>query len=145
MKTIAAALFSVAFITACSTSSNILVGTQRPPIEPEKVKIYAAPPAKFEQVAIIQANSKSSFSFGEQGRVNTVVDRLKKEAASLGANGVLLQGVGDITTGSVGTSFGNATATTMGNTTNAFGSSVGVGAAIRAKSGQGMAIYVTEE
>ena len=39
-----------------------------------------------------------------------LIERLKDEAASLGANGILLEGVGGQQTGTVGTGFGSATA-----------------------------------
>ncbi len=73
-----------------------------------------------------------------QGKTDKVVERLKEEAAKLGANGVLLQGIGDQPAGSVGSGFGSATAS--GN--SAFGVGFGSSAAIYAKSGSGLAIYV---
>jgi hypothetical protein len=65
---------------------------------------------------------------------------LKGEAASLGANGVLLQGVGDQAAGSVGSGFGTATAS--GNSALGFG--FGSSATVYRKSGSGLAIYVTQ-
>jgi hypothetical protein len=43
------------------------------------------------------------FAVTAQGKTNVVMDRLKAEAAKLGANGILLEGVGDQAGGSVGT------------------------------------------
>jgi hypothetical protein len=43
-----------------------------------------------------------------QGTTNVVMDRLKAEAAKLGANGILLEGVGDQAGGSVGTGYATA-------------------------------------
>ena len=70
---------------------------------------------------------------------------MKREAASLGANGVLLAGMGEQQVGSIGNSFGNAYAYGTGSGVNAFGSSSGSSTAIYAKTAQGMAIYVTKE
>ena len=67
-----------------------------------------------------------------------VIDRLKAEAAKLGANGILLSGVGDQASGSVGSGFGTATATGH----SAFGVGFGSSATIFQKKGDGLAIYV---
>ena len=132
------ALLVLALITGCSTSSHVLVGTQRPPISPEQVRIYTHPPEHYEEVAIVGASSRQSFSPGDQAKTDKVIQRLKKEAGQLGANGVLLQGLGDQYAGSVGSGFGSATAS--GHT--AVGSSFGVSAGLFNKTGQGIAIYV---
>ena len=122
----------VILLTACA-SSSILVGKQRPPIDPSQVKVYLTPPAKFEEVALLDASSKSSFAITDQGKMGKVIERLKEEAAKLGANGILLRSTGDQAGGVVGT------ATTTGNFTSGFG------APIFHKSGSGIAIYVTPE
>ena len=67
-----------------------------------------------------------------------MIDRLKKEAASLGANGIVLRDVADQSTGSVGTDLGTAT----GNHT-AMGT--GVSANVFVKSGSAVAIYVSPD
>ena len=131
---------AVSALTACA-SSSILVGTARPPIDPSGVKIYLRPPAKFEEVALLDASSKSSWAISDQGKMDVVVRRLREEAAKLGANGVLIQTRGEQSAGTVGTASGSATA--YGNT--AYGSAMGVGANIFYKVGSGVAIYVIEE
>jgi hypothetical protein len=125
-------------LSACVTS-HVIVGKVRPPISPDQVQLYLHPPAtKYEEVALLESSSKHSFSFTAQGKTNAVVQRLKEDAAKLGANGILLEGVGDKATGSVGTGFGSATG--AGN------SVVGVGfnssGTVFVKSGTGIAIYV---
>ena len=135
-------LVGVAFaglIAGCAASSHVLVGTARPPISPDQVKIYLHAPAKYEEVAVIDASSRGGEpAFTEQQKMNRVIDRLKNQAAKLGANGVLLEGAGDQYAGSVGTGVGTATAT--GN--SAYGTGFGVSAGIFIKSGKGLAIYV---
>src|SRR5882757_3720164 len=58
----------------------------------------------------LDTSSKGAFAFFSQGKTDAVMERLKGEAAKLGANGILLEGVGDQAGGSVGTGFANATA-----------------------------------
>jgi hypothetical protein len=125
-------------LLAGCVSSHVLVGTPRPPITPDQVKIYLHPPAKYDEIAVLESSSRASFAMTAQGKTDKVIERLKEEAAKLGANGVLLQGIGDQPAGSVGSGFGSATAS--GN--SAFGVGFGSSAAIYAKSGSGLAIYV---
>jgi hypothetical protein len=116
------------------TSSHVLVGKQRPPISPMEVQIYLDPPAQFEKVAVLESNNRASFAFTQQQKTNKVIDRLKEEAAALGANGILLQGVGDQYAGSVGT----ANAWASGG--SAYG--IGFSSATYLRVGSGIAIYV---
>jgi len=127
-----------AILLAGCASSHVLVGTARPPISPDQVKVYLHPPAKYEEIAIIDASSRGSPAFTDQQKMNKVINRLKQEAAAVGASGVLLSDVGDQAVGSVGTGFGSATAN--GNT--AVGTGFGVSAGVFQKSGKGLAIYV---
>jgi hypothetical protein len=62
-------------------------------------------------------------------------------ANKLGANGVLLQGIGDQQTGSLGGGVGSASAS--GN--SATGVGVGSSFALTQKAGSGLAIFVSQE
>jgi Short C-terminal domain len=67
-----------------------MVGNARDPIPASKVKIYLHEPSQYEEVAIIEASSKGG-GFGDQAKMEKAVERLKEEAASLGANGILFK------------------------------------------------------
>lgn len=127
------ALIAIVLSLAGCASSSVVVGAVRPAIAPAQVKLYLSPPKKFEQIALLESSSKASWSFSDQGKTNVVIERLKAEAAKVGANGILLSGIGSQTVGSVGTG--------TYNSNTAFGVSSG----IMQKAGSGMAIYVTEE
>jgi opacity protein-like surface antigen len=131
-KSIFAVVVLAAVLAGCA-SSAVVVGQVRPAISPTQVKLYLNPPKKFEQVALLESSSKSSWAVSDQGKTDVVIQRLKEEAAKIGANGILLSGMGNQSAGSVGT------ANLNGNT------AFGVSAGIFHKSGNGMAIYVTEE
>lgn len=121
------------------------------------VQIYLQPPAKFETVAILNSNSKNAFA-SDQSLVDSTILRLKKEAAKLGANGVLLSGIENQQIGSIGNWTGNtsgfstgmATAHSYGNTTTAYGNGTTdtfnngmmVNTPIFTKAATGTAIYV---
>jgi len=132
------AFLAVLGLVACA-SSHVLVGKARPPISPSQVQIYLHPPAtKYEEVAVLDSNSSHSFSFTAQGKTDAVIARLKKEAAKLGANGVVLENIGDQEAGAVGSGIGTASGNAMGAT----GIGLGGFGAMYMKSGSGMAIYV---
>ena len=128
-----------ALLTACAPSTHVLIGHARPPITPDQVTIYSHPPATpFEEIATLNASSKSAFGTGGQKSVDKVVERLKIEAAKLGANGVILEGFVDAETGSIGTGVGSDS---YGNH-SAVGVGVGGSLGIYKKTGRGDAIYV---
>ena len=141
MNKVISGLIVAAAIVGCAAQSHVIVGTVRPPIPPEQVRIYLSPPKKFEQVAIVNSSSRNSGAFTEQQKMDRAINRLKEEAGKVGANGILLQATGDQQVGSVGTGFGSASYS--GN--SAFGSGFSFGAGIHVKTADGMAIYVTEE
>ena len=122
-------------------SSSVLVGAVRAPTDPAQVKIYLKPPKKFDEIALLDASSKSSFAISDQGKMDVVIKRLKLEASKVGANGILLQQRGDQAAGSVGSASGAASG--YGNT--AYRSVSGVAATVFNKVGSGIAIFVIEE
>ena len=129
-------LCSLLLLLAACQSSHVLVGAQRPPIDPSQVKVYLQPPAQFEQIAMLEASSGASGAFTRQQKTDKVISRLKAEAAALGANGVLMQGMGNEYAGSVGT----GSASFYGNSAFATGFS----APVFNKAGTALAIYVPE-
>src|ERR1041384_980033 len=135
------ALICTLILVGCASSSHVLVGNARPPISPDQVKVYLKPPAKFEEIALLDASSRSSWTFTDQAKMNKAVERLKKEAAKLGANGVLLRGAGDQYGGSVST--GSGIVTGHGNITTGFG--IGSSSPEMDKAASGVAIFVLEE
>lgn len=139
LKVVLGIVATGAMLAAC-VSSHVIVGTVRPAISPEQVKVYLHPPAQYEEVAILDSSSKASWAITAQGKTDKVIERLKGEAAKLGANGILLQGIGDQAGGSVGSGFASATASGHSATGFGFGSST----TIYHKSGSGLAIYVTQ-
>jgi hypothetical protein len=129
----------IAALAACAAADSfVLVGTARPAIPPAEVKIYSHPPPAFEEIALLTASSNSAFSPGGQKSVDTVIGRLKEQAAKLGANGVILEGFSDRETGSLGTGVGSSSV----SNNSAVGVGVGGSLGIYKKSGHGRAIFV---
>jgi hypothetical protein len=136
MVTSAATLSSM---MGCTTSQATLIGPLRPSITADQVQIYLQPPdAKYVEIANLYASSSGSLALSAASKMDKVVERLKIQAAKLGANGVLLHGVGGETAGSVG-----AGISTEGNSPHvSYGLGFGASALLFRKSGEGIAIYV---
>lgn len=135
--------FVAVLLAACANTSHVITGKPRAAIDPSQVILYNVAPPKYEEIAVIDASSQMSLAFGDQNKMDAVIGRLKKEAASLGANGVLLQGTGSSGAGGVSTGVGVGTGVGTG------GGGVGIGTGISlsspSKTGRGLAIYVPAE
>ncbi|WP_457317999.1 hypothetical protein [Stenotrophomonas sp. P5_B8] len=120
-------------LAGCASTSKVMLGQARAPVDPASVQIYSTPPAG--SVEIAQLESASAVGFGTQGQTDAAVMRLKREAAALGANGVILMGVGS--SGSpVGMSVG------AGSFGSHVGGGVGIGIPTTQKRAAGVAIWV---
>src|SRR5439155_15918037 len=130
-KFVCATILLVALNGCQSASTHVLIGKQRTLTNPADVKLYLHPPAKYEEIGLVSANSRYVF-FGrsDQHKMDVAIGHLKNEAAKLGANGILLGSAGDQTVGSVGNSFGGATAYGAGNGATGYGASTTVAAPI---------------
>ena len=78
--------------SGCASTSKVMLGQARAPVDPASVQVYSTPPAGAVEIA--QLESSSAVGFGTQGQTDAAIARLKREAAALGANGVILMGVG---------------------------------------------------
>ena len=130
---------ALGLMAACAPSSHVLVGKSRPPIAPSQVMVYSqAPQQRFEEIAILNASSKSMFNAGGQRTTDKVVERLKLEAAQLGANGIVLEGFDQTQSGSIGTGVGSESYSRHSSVGVGVGGSVG----IFKTTGKARAIYV---
>lgn len=126
----------LAALTGCASVHHVMLAQPRPAIDPAQVKIYQVPPKKYEEIA--RLDSSSAIGFGTQGQINAAINRLAREAAKLGANGVLLLGV-DASRSPVSMGVGGGSYGRHG------GASVGFGIPTTQQHADGVAIYVTEE
>lgn len=126
-------------VAGCAATSHIITGTPRNPVDPAQVTLYTSAPPEYEEIAIVEASSRSAFVFGDQAKMDVVVQRLKEEAAALGANGVLLQDTHSQSGGGgVGTGFGVSSG-------GGGYVSTGIYTSPSFKTGRGLAIYVPTE
>jgi hypothetical protein len=131
-------LLAIAALAGCATS-QAMIGKARPPISSDEVRIYLEPPAaRYDKIAFIESSSKRSLAWGGDAKTEVVIQRLKRAAAKLGANGVLLQSMGDQAAASVGGVVGTTHESSRGTV------DLGVGSFTTGdqKAGSGLAIYV---
>ena len=91
-------LLSIFTLKSCYPVSHIIIGDIQTPLDYNNVKVYHDYPDAYKTIAIIEASSDLAFKdlsieFTHQQKTNKALDRLKKEAASLGANGIVLQNI----------------------------------------------------
>ena len=91
MKRIASYLFLAVLLTGCASGSALITGEVRPAIENHNtIRILTKLPVGAEEIAILKA--ESGMGFTQQGDLNYALDELKKQAAKIGANAVVITG-----------------------------------------------------
>jgi hypothetical protein len=124
---------------AITNETSVLIGSPRTPIAAEQVKLYTSPPKKFVEIAIISADAAHDF-MSKHALLDKAVLNAKQQAAKVGANGILLDALGDLQLGSAGAvlvprlAAGSPVMAATVGTVNRTGKKV-----------SGKAIYVTEE
>jgi hypothetical protein len=137
-------LFIFAALSACTITdgSAIVTGIARDPIPVEKVRIYRVAPEKYEEIAMVSASAGHDFK-SDSALMETAIQELKKEAAKVGANGVVLSNIDERDAASTSTSYGNANAHgNDGSSAYASGNSVSVNRGDAYTRVRGLAIYV---
>ena len=91
-------LLSFFLTKACYPVSHIIVGDTQTPLDFTEVKVYTDYPDNYEKIAIIEASSDLAFKdlsidITHQQKTNKALERLRKEAASLGANGIVIKNI----------------------------------------------------
>ena len=134
-------LLAAALLAGCATTSRVMLSPARPALAPQQVRVYfTPPPGRYVEIALLETAS-GPFTYGEQNKMDAVMAKLRAEAARLGANGVLLEGMasgangGRVNVGVGGGSFGGRTRV---------GGGVGVDISPTQKHAQATAIFVEQ-
>ncbi|MFT3806282.1 hypothetical protein [Arenimonas sp.] len=129
MRLVGKFLLSLSLLSLCAcTTAHVMVGKARPPVPPEQVKVYFERPAKYQEIAILEASGEIRLPISSGDSSERIIERLKREAGALGANGLFLWGLREQPAGGVGA--GNYRA--------------GVGVGFKRDSGMALAVYVEE-
>jgi hypothetical protein len=79
--------------------STLVTGTTRTALDPAEVKLYLDAPTDYEIVGVVSATGNG---WTEQESQDLAIEELKKRAANVGANGILLTITGEQAPGVVG-------------------------------------------
>jgi len=100
-----------AVLVGCASGSALVTGQVRPAIEDfNTVTILTEMPDGAEQIAIVKASSDSGWT--QQESLDYAVEELKRQAAKVGANAVVLTGRGTSTQVSGVPAYGGGTVVT---------------------------------
>ncbi len=78
-------------VVLCSCGPEVVPSSgPRPPTSPDGVKIYQKKPARYEELGLLALPITPDLSWDQNGDANAAFDHMKAAAASLGANGILL-------------------------------------------------------
>jgi len=119
-------LLAVILLFSCASGSHVVTGTARFPIDPTLVKLYIEKPVYYEVIGMVEASSDAGWT--AQGSQNYAIEELKKQAAKMGANGILL----------------NATGTKSSTMVGGYGTGTIWAIPVEAKTVSGVAIFVSE-
>ena len=103
IKVLVVGLLAPVLLAGCTLTrgSHVLIGNAHPPTTAAQVRLYTTLPAMYEKIAYVSADSRNDFA-SEQNLSDHAIERLKEEAAKVGANGLLLNGIGNYQVGSSG-------------------------------------------
>ncbi|WP_141677297.1 MULTISPECIES: hypothetical protein [Aliivibrio] len=81
----------VLLLSGCTIvdSSSIVIGNTRQQTNIDDIRLYRTAPTSYEEIAMISASAGHDFK-SDGALVNEAMEQLKKEAAKVGANAVLL-------------------------------------------------------
>jgi hypothetical protein len=136
---------AAAIVTGCTIMDGgaIVTGNTRAPISSAEVRLYRSAPGNFEEIAIVSASAGHDFK-KSSSLMNSAIERLKEEAAKVGANGVILTEIDERDAPSVITSHGTATATGTGGSAYATGNATSISRGDAYTRIRGVAIYVSQ-
>lgn len=124
---------------------HVRTGEYRQPTSFDAVRVYSQQPTNFKVLGMVRGEGSHAF-VSDQHRMDKAIERMKQEAAALGANGVIIQSAGNQAARTqVAQSFGNMSMQSYGN--QAFGqyNSTSIGSNIQDAVVNGIAIWVDGE
>jgi hypothetical protein len=132
-------------VTGCTIMDGnaIVTGNTRTPTSPDEVRLYRTAPDSFEEIAIVSASAGHDFQ-KSSSLMNAAIERLKEEAAKVGANGIILTEINERDAPSVTISYGSSTATGTGGSAYATGSGTSVNRGDAYTRLNGVAVYISE-
>jgi hypothetical protein len=80
-------ILSLLIVAGCATDSDINTADIRQPVDPGTVKVYTTMPEGAETLGVV---AESKFSIHREKALDAVLLKVKRDAAELGANGIII-------------------------------------------------------
>jgi uncharacterized protein YbjQ (UPF0145 family) len=123
------------FLFGCSSGSHVITGQQLPEIEVDQVAVFEkAPSFDYKVIGTVLAASDNGFT--EDSRKEKATNELKEQAAKIGANGVILDEVTQLSFRRLGSGIGIS-----GGSRSGVGASIGSSFSFPTTEAKGTAIY----
>jgi uncharacterized protein YbjQ (UPF0145 family) len=123
----------------CASGSHVVTGQQMPELEVDQVTVFEQAPAfAYEVVGTVYASSDNGFT--EDSRKEKATLELREQAAKIGANGVILDEVTQLSFRRLGTGVGISAGSGGG-----LGTSIGSSFSFPTTEAKGTAIYYETE
>ncbi|CAM4238121.1 hypothetical protein [Vibrio neonatus] len=138
-------LFFVSIMSGCTIMDGnaIVTGNIRPAIPASKVHLYRVAPKNFEEIGILSSSAGHDFKKSST-LMNEAIQRLKEEAAKIGANGIILTAIDERDTPHTTTSYGSAITTSTDGSLYSSGNTISVERGDAYTRLRGVAVYVSK-
>ena len=83
-----AVFFVAMLLTGCNP--KVMPAQPHPPASPHQIELYQAQPPKYELLGTVTVPSDLDTVWDKHGNANGLFDEMKRQAAQLGANGLML-------------------------------------------------------
>lgn len=123
------------FLFGCSSGAHVITGQQLPEIEVDQVSVFEkAPSFDYQVIGTVTASSDNGLT--EDSRTERATQVLKEQAAKIGANGVILGEVTQLSFRRLGTGVGIS-----GGSSSGVGASIASSFSFPTTKARGTAIY----
>ncbi|QUX96660.1 hypothetical protein C0J08_15200 [Marinomonas sp. CT5] len=123
----------------CASGSHVVTGQQMPELDPDQVTVFEkAPEFDYRVIGTVRASSDNGFT--EDSRREKATQELKEQAAEIGANGVILDDVTQLSFRRLGTGIGISASSSGG-----VGTSIGSSFSFPTAEAKGTAIFYESE
>lgn len=91
MSAVIIAASALLALSGCVTTKVKMVGEAQPPISPEQVALYGSFPARFREIAFVEAHIYWPMFLSEESKKEKAINALAEAAAEVGADGLLIR------------------------------------------------------
>lgn len=133
------------FSSGCTIidGNAIVTGDTKAAISSEQVRLYRSAPESYKEIAFVSASAGHDFKKGSS-LLKSAIERLKQEAAKIGANGVIVTEINERDEPNVTTSYGSAIAMSNSGSAYANGNVLSISRGDAYTRVKGIAVYVPQ-